>query len=88
MPRKHNARVMGHTIFVPLDPSLDVEITNNFYTGTCELCKKSFHAWKRSKYCCPSHKTMAHRKRKQQEMSKELEFLRARVKELEGKNND
>ena len=80
MPRKHKPRVMGHTMFVPLDPSLEVEVTANFHTGVCELCNKQFHSWKRSKYCSPSHKATAARQRQ----SKELAYLRARLAELEG----
>jgi len=88
MPRKHKLRVMGHNMFVPLDPSLEVEVTANFHTGVCELCNKPFHSWKKSKYCCPSHKTTAHRQRKHQQMREELEYLRERVAQLEGSAND
>ena len=84
MSRKHKPRVMGHTMFVPIDPSLEVEVTANFHTGVCEICNNTFHSWKKSKYCNPSHKAMAHRKRKHQEMREELERLRERIEQLEG----
>jgi len=82
----HRKREMGYTIFVPLDSSLDVEITQNFFTQGCKHCGKTFNSWKQASYCSPSHKASAGRKRITARHKKEVKNLKARIKYLE-KNN-
>lgn len=80
----HIKREMGYTIFVPLDSSLDVTITPNFFTQDCKHCGKTFNSWKKASYCSPSHKASAGRKRITAQQKKEVESLKARIKHLEG----
>tara|TARA_Y100001937_G_scaffold28917_1_gene41772 strand:+ start:1393 stop:1662 length:270 start_codon:yes stop_codon:yes gene_type:complete len=81
---KHKKKVMGHHIFVPLDDSVEVTITPNFYTNTCAWCDKTFHSFKPAVYCSPSHKASAGRKRATQKYEDEIAELKAKISELNG----
>jgi hypothetical protein len=74
---------MGHTVFVPLDDSVEVTITPNFCTNTCAWCGQTFYSFKPAVYCSPSHKASAGRKRATQKYENEIDRLKARVRELE-----
>ena len=79
---KHKKKIMGHTIFVPLDDSVEVTITPNFYTHTCAWCDEIFHSFRPSSiYCCPSHKAAAGRQRQIQKYEDEISFLRGLLHE-------
>tara|TARA_Y100000114_G_scaffold43977_1_gene39571 strand:+ start:6982 stop:7254 length:273 start_codon:yes stop_codon:yes gene_type:complete len=83
--RKHSRRVKGHNIFVPLDDSLDVTITANFFTKNCKLCGKEFHSFREdATYCSPSHRASAAIQKQRQEVKdlrKEVVRLRKMVNE-------
>ena len=80
-------KIMGHTIFVPIDTSLEVEISCNFYTNKCLWCGSMFRSFKDAKYCSPSHKASAGRKRQIQKYEDEIARLREKVKQYEPQRN-
>lgn len=85
---KHKKKIMGHTIFVPMDTSLEVEISCNFYTNKCLWCKSMFYSFKDAKYCSPSHKASAGRKRMIQNYESEILSLREKIKLYEAQQTN
>ena len=79
-----NKKIMGYNIFVPVDKSLKVTITPNFYTHECKWCDCVFNAFRpNAGYCSPSHKAAAGRKRQQQKYIDEIAFLKSKIKTYE-----
>ena len=77
-----NTRVMGHTIFVPLDDALEVTIIPNFHTQNCKWCEVEFHSFRPdASYCSESHRCAAGMKRSRKRM-KDLEEEVVRLREL------
>lgn len=85
---KHKKKIMGHTIFVPIDASLEVKVSCNFYTNKCEWCGSMFRSFKDAKYCSSSHKASAGRKRMVQNYQIEIASLREKLKLYESKHNN
>lgn len=77
---KHKKKIMGHTIFVPIDTSIEVKVSCNFYTNKCEWCGSMFRSFKDAKYCSPSHKASAGRKRMVQNYQIEIASLKEKLK--------
>ena len=97
MPKKH---VLGWHIFIPLEKNIkhmpiltdqinhlthNATINKNFYTQNCDWCGRLFYSKKHSRYCCSSHKASAGRKRMEEKRLEKVEYLQARIKELESK---
>tara|TARA_R110000782_G_scaffold23028_1_gene60617 strand:+ start:504 stop:752 length:249 start_codon:yes stop_codon:yes gene_type:complete len=79
-----NKKTMGHTIFVPVDDSLEVTITSNFHTHKCNWCGSMFNSFRDdARYCSNSHKAAAGRKRQVQNYLDEIYRLKEKVKEYE-----
>lgn len=77
-------KIMGHTIFVPLDDSLEVTVTANFHVHKCGWCGSMFKSFRDdARYCSASHKAAAGRQRKIQSYEDEIAVLRKKVKEYE-----
>jgi hypothetical protein len=85
---KHKKKIMGHTIFVPIDASIEVNVSCNFYTNKCGWCGSMFRSFKKSaRYCSPSHKASAGRKRMLQNYESEIASLKEKIKLYEAKHN-
>ena len=77
-------KIMGHTIFVPIDDLLEVTVTSNFYVHKCDWCGAMFHSFRDdARYCSASHKAAAGRQRKIQKYEDEIAVLKEKVKEYE-----
>ena len=77
-------KIMGHTIFVPIDDLLEVTVTPNFHVHKCDWCGSMFNSFRDdARYCSASHKAAAGRQRQIQKYEDEIAVLKEKVKEYE-----
>lgn len=88
--RKEKIKIFGDTVFVPLDKTIEPwVIEKNYYHKTCEWCGTEFVAkYPTAKFCTPSHKASAGRKRQEDRLRvslKEIDRLKQEIKVLKNK---